>query len=684
MKKILLGLLLVAGGFVALLISAVIFLPKFINVESYIPEIEQKVAEATGRPFTLGRDFDVSVFPWAGVSFSNLSLGNPTQFGGGDFVKVRSFQARVKLLPLLSKKIEVEKFVVDGPEIHLIKSADGRTNWSMEKKGQAGDSEPGSTNGKKEPAGREESSDLTLSSLEVGEFSVTNGLVVYTDKSNNQTRQADSITLKLEDVSLERPVSLLFQANVDGKPVSVEGQLGPIGVTPGKGTVGIDLVIKAMEQLDFSLKGEIVEPATDQKFRMNLKVASFSPRRLLESLNVELPVETADPAVLNKVSADLNVEGDARAIRVHESRFVLDDSSLTLSAEVKEMASPDVSFKLVLDSINLDRYLPPPVKGMQEESAPSQAAVATPETPATQENTGAAAPVEVKKINYEPLRKLVLSGELHAGELVAHGAKVQQVEVKIVGRNGVFDLQPCRLDLYKGEIGVIGNFNLQNEQPAGKIDFKANAIQVGPLLKDAAQKDLIEGSMSVDAAITFTGDKAETIKKSLNGGGSLTFLDGALVGIDLAEMGRSFASGMGYQKPEQKPKTDFAELSVPFTLVNGVFETRDTSLISPLLRMKAFGTADLVNEQLHFKVQPKIVGTLKGQGDAEERSGVTVPILVEGTFAEPEYSADLSALASEEAIEEALRDPEGTKKKLESLEETGKGLLQSFGFGKKK
>ncbi|MEE4240317.1 MAG: AsmA-like C-terminal region-containing protein, partial [Desulfopila sp.] len=179
-------------------------------------------------------------------------------------------------------------------------------------------------------------------------------------------------------------------------------------------------------------------------------------------------------------------------------------------------------------------------------------------------------------------------------------------------------------------------------------------------------------------------DTAGEIKQSLNGSGSLNFFDGALVGIDLAEMGRSLAAGAGYQKPTEKPQTDFAELRVPFAVVNGLFEILDATLFSPLLRVNAAGTADFVTEKLDVKVRPKIVGTLKGQGDSIERSGLAVPIRVEGTFAEPEYSADFRDVASREALEEALKDPEGTKEKVKALEETGKSLLQGFGFGTKK
>ena len=678
MKKVLIWLAALGGGFIVLLIAAVILLPKFINVESYLPEIEKKVTEATGRSFSLGQDFNVSVFPWAGVSFNNLQLGNPEEFGGGDFVKVNSFEVRVKIMPLLSRQIEINKFVLDGPEILLVKAADGSGNWSMG--GTAEKPAPEAVEKQEEPAKPEpagEGEGLSLAALEIGEFAVTNGVVTYIDKSLDQTKKIDGITFRLLDVSLERPIDMVFQANIDGQPIAVEGALGPIGKNPGEGTVSIDLAIKAFNELSVKLKGDVVEPKTELKFTMSLQVDPFSPKKLLQALEMPFPVETRDPAVLNKVGLVLNVSGDPADISIKDSNLTLDDSTLTFAASLREMEKPNVAFKLNLDKINLDRYLPPPREKVEQ--------AGTEQAPSSGEQTGETPPpAEQQPIDYDPLRRLVLDGEVTVGELIASGAKVENTLIKIVGKDGIFDLDPFKLNLYQGGLNVVGNFNFQQDKPAVKVDLNSENIQVGPLLQDSIKKDILEGSMNAVAGITFTGDNAPDIKKTLNGKGDLKFLDGALVGLDLAELGRNLKAGLGAQKPKEKPRTDFAELGVPFTLTNGLFQTNDTFLQSPLIRVNANGTANLVSEQLNMKVKPKVVGTLKGQGDTEKRSGLAIPLLVTGTFAKPEFSADLSGLASEDTIKEAIKDPDSAKEKVKDLEEAGKGLLQGFGFGNKK
>jgi len=678
MKKLLIWILAALGGLIALVIAAVLVIPMFVDVESYLPQIEQKVSEATGRPVSFGRDVDVSVFPWAGVSFDTMRIGNSQEFGEGDFVKVESFEVRMKLLPLLSKNVEIEKFVLNGPEVHLVKLADGSSNWqfgSQEAKSPQPSAEKGSQSQEQKTA-----RNFQLASLEVGEFAVNGGRILYEDREAGLSKKIENITFHLKNVSLDRPIDLFFSADIDGTPLTVEGSVGPVGQKPGEGTVTTDLAVNLADELKISLEGTFINPSGEQKFNVHLSTEPFSPRSLLQTLEMPFPVETTDPEALSSVAADLQIEGDPSAVMLRDSRLTIDDSTLKIAAELTDMAKPDVSFKLTLDTIDVDRYLPAPqdkkaAGGIAADPAPA----ATPEQQqaAGQEPAGA----EPAAIDYRPLRRLVVDGEMSIGELTVHGAALRNVELKIAGSDGVFTLDPFRLDLYEGGVDVTGKFDVRQDSPETAVSLEADGIKVGPLLRDSLEKEILEGTMGAAADISFRGDTAPSVKKSLNGLGTLTFVDGAIVGIDIAATARSLAAGLGSKVPEKKPRTDFAELQVPFVFENGVFNTENTTLRSPLLRVKTMGSADMVSERLDMRVRTKIVGTLKGQGDTQDRTGLTVPLLVEGTFADPKYSADLSGLVSEETLQEAVKNPEAAKEKIKSLEDTGKQLLKGFGIG---
>jgi len=675
MKRVIKWVLILGGGLFLLVVAALLIVPMFVDVQKYKPEIEKRVSEATGRPFSIGGQLELSLFPWAGLAFSDLHLGNPPGFKEKDFVSVKSFEARVKLLPLLSRDVQVKRFILEGPRIVLEKSRTGQVSW--EGIGKPSDEVPSKPPKKGEkPPESEPREGLPIKAIAVGEFAITEGSVLWIDQPKGERKEISDVSLRLHDVSLDRPIRFAFSAKLDERPLSVEGNAGPVGKDPGKGTIPLDFVVKALKQLDINLKGKVVDPATRPQFDLALQVSSFSPRKLVAALGQAFPVTTADPEVLNLVGLKAKLKGDPEHVSVSGAVLDLDESKLSFSIKAKDYSKPDVQFDLNLDTIDLDRYLPPPA-----------------EDKTTEEKTKAKAPgAKETKIDYTPLRRLVLDGSIRVGKLKAQGAKMQDLYLKVSGKNGRFALKPLTAKLYGGDLSAAGALDVGKDIPKSNIELHAKEIQAGPLLKDVLEKDLLEGKVQAEVALSMAGDEAEAIKKTLNGKGDLLFTDGAIVGIDLAGMIRNAKAAFGLaEKKAERPKTDFSELHSPFTITDGIVDTPNTSLVSPLLRVLVAGKANLVNETLDFRVEPKFVATIKGQGDTKERSGLTVPVLVTGTFSSPKFRPDLKGMLTK-GLEEGIPKPselkkilpgQGTKSgDLKSLEEKGKDLLKGLPFGR--
>ncbi|MFH2219036.1 MAG: AsmA family protein [Pseudomonadota bacterium] len=661
------------GALFALFVAALLVIPRFVDVQKFKPEIEEKVSEATGRPFTLGGDLNLSLFPWAGLSFSDLHLGNPPGFKEKDMLSLQSFEVRVKLLPLLSKEVQVKKFVLKGPRIVLERRKDGLGNWEGLGK-PASETSPGEKKVKTPPSTMSDTG-LPFVSLTVGEFAITEGYLLWLDQVKGERKEVSDMTLRLTDVSLDRPIQIVLSALFDGKPIALSGNVGPLGKDPGKGTIPLDLEINALKELVMKVKGKIVDPATHQQFDLSVDVSPFSPRKLMAAMGQKFPVSTADPKALDLVALKALLTGDAKRVSISEGDLKLDESTLIFSARAGEFSKPDISFDIDLDQIDLDRYLPPPgEKGtdVEKKSETDQKTVQ-------------------KKTDYTPLRRLVLDGKIRIGKLQAKGAKIQDFHLKVSGKNGLFNMDPLSLKLYQGEVSSKGALDVRQDTPKSTAELQAKGIQAGPLLKDVLKKDFLEGTMQATAAISMSGDQPESIKRTLNGNGDLVFNDGAIVGIDLAGMVRNTQAAFGLaEKSAEKPRTDFAELHSPFTITNGLVNTPGTTLLSPLVRVLAVGKADLVNEVLDFRVEPKFVSTLKGQGDSMERSGLMVPVLVTGTFSAPKFRPDLEGILKDQ-LKKGIPDATEMKKALEgngtpgaptkSLDETVKGLKKLFPFG---
>jgi AsmA protein len=674
MKNAVKWALIAVGGVVTLIILILLVLPFFVDAEKYKPLLENKVTEMTGRPFSVGGDVNLSFFPFVGVSFSDLHLGNPPGFEATDFITIKSFEVRVKLLPLLSRDVQVKRFVVKEPQIVLIKSKQGRGNWEFTAK-NTGKSSPQPP---RKPTTEEPLEGLPIRSLTVGDFSVTKGSIAWIDEATDTHKTIDQLDLVLADVSFDRPIGLTLSARMDDNPVAVSGTVGPIGRDPGKATIPLNLDVKAMSDLALTLKGAVVSPADNPRADLTVTISEFSPRKLMAQLGQSKVIDTADSGVLSKMSIQAAIAAGTDKISVSKGTMTLDDTRINFNARLAEFSRPDISFEADLDRINIDRYLPP--KTDKKSAAAGGAGQEGQTMPGAPKPGGTS---DKKKSDYTSLRRLVLDGKVKAGEVTVSKAKLSNILMTLRGKDGVLRVEPLQIDLYGGNLDLNGNLNVSQNVPRSTVRLQLKNVQAGPLLKDQGQKDFLEGTTDADGNLSFSGDDAETVKRTLNGNGDLRFSNGAIKGIDLVAMIQNVraAFGKGQAMPAGS-QTDFTELWVPYKINNGVVDTSQAKLESHVLDVLVVGKANLVSEILDFRVEPKVVRKLGRQDEKKDYSKVTVPVLISGTFSAPIFSPDLESVAKQQIQEKLLESDKVQKyiekKGLKKYEEPARNLLKNF------
>jgi AsmA protein len=659
MNRTLKWLLIAGGTIVVLLIAAVVLIPLLVDVNHYKPQIEARVQETTGRAFKINGAIDLSVFPWIGLALGDLRLGSPSGFGETDLLSVGRFEARVRLIPLLSRRIEIQRIVLEAPAIALVKKKDGRTNWQFQP--------PAPPKGKKTPRPEAPApeANLALASLTAEEIAVRNGRLTYRDEAGGKPQEIADLNLVLKDVSLDRPLQIDFSTRVNGQPVTLKGTAGPLGNPPASQPLAYDLVLAALDAVDIKLKGTARDLQTQPAVSLDMEVAAFSPRKVFERLGQPFPIQTTDPEVLKTMTFRGNLNGGPQGVKLDAGQMTLDQSRIDFKAEADEFEKPRLAFDARIDDIDIDRYLPPPTPGKDKDAAPASTA-------------------DKQAIDYAPLRRLILDARLNVAKLKINQARMQNIELKISGRNGRFQLEPFSADLYGGKARIAGRMDVNGPQPRSDVSIALTDMLVGPFLADVVQKDFLQGRLVTAIDLRFSGDRPETIRRSLNGKGRLTFNDGAIVGIDLAGMVRNLQAAFGAGEwVKEKPQTDFTELDIPFVLTEGVFQTAASNMKSPLLRLLADGRADLVQEALDFRITPKFVATLVGQGDTEDRQGVVVPVLVSGSFDQPKFQPDLKSIARQQ-VEDKIVESEKFKEvfeeneKLKPYEDQAKDLIKGL------
>jgi AsmA protein len=631
---------IIIGGLVVLVIGALLIIPLLIDMGVYKGEIEKRVAAATGRPFAIEGDLKLSLFPWAGLALSDLRLGNPPGFAEKNMLSVKSFDVQVRLMPLLSKDIQVKRFVVEGVRVVLETRKDGKTNWE----GLGGPPAAAPEKEKEKERGAEgQRFDLPIRSLAVGEMALRKGNLLWIDEASGERREVKDLGLELKDVSLDRPIRLTLSANLDGNMLVADGKVGPLGTDWGKKSIPLHLSVNAFKDLSLNISGSVSDALEQPKFDVTMEAAPFSPKKIANVLGQALPA-TSDPNALEKAGFKSRLKGDASSLSLTDGIMDLDQSRITFSAAARDFTKPDLNLKMNIDQIDLDRYLPPAEKEPSGDKAPSQG------PPGEKQ----------KKTDYGPLRRLVLDAEIRAGKIKVMGAQAQDLLMKLKGRGGVFHVEPFGLKAYEGTLAIKADLDVRADRPKTSVDMDATRLRIRPLLNDLLKKDFLEGTGEVKLSLRMEGEDPDSMKRSMNGSGDLRLRDGAIIGIDLPGMVRNVKAAFGGERPAEKPKTDFSEMIAPFTIEDGVVHTTETRMASPLMRVVATGKADLVKETLDMRVEPSVVGTLKGQQDPKERSGIMIPVLVTGTFDSPSFAPDLKGMLETE-IKERLKSPEGLK-----------------------
>ena len=698
------------GAVAVLLIVAAVALPLLFDPNDFRDELVQRVKGATGRDLQVEGDVGMSVFPWLGVEVGPMQLGNAPGFEGDTFASTQRVSIRIKLMPLLSYRLEADTVTVEGLELNLARDAKGVTNWADLAGEQGG--RKGATGGSAAAGSGAKESGVSLAALSVRGVSVGAAKISWRDDQSDRALVLDNVTLKTGLVEQGKPVDVAFGMDLAAEALGLEGRIGatttltlddaklklaPVElnaslagkVVPGGkvditvGVSGVDYDGKAHTAAFNALEVKVHNLALEADFKATgldavpvitgeLNAAEFSLRKLLTALAVEVPV-TADTKVLEKVAFSAELRAGPDNLALTDLKAVIDDSMLRGDFAVSAFAGPKLRFDLDLDQLDADRYLSPAAQ-----SAPAGKTGTTDTRPAN------SVPAKSAEPDFTALRKLDAAGQFKLGRVRIANLESSQASVNIVAKDGLVRIHPVAARLYGGTYAGNISFDARRAVPVINVNESLTGILAEPLLEDLNGHDRLAGTGNVKARLTTTGLNPAAMKAALNGTVRFSFENGAVKGVNIARLIREAKAKLKGQllaPGQQELQTDFSEMSGSIRFKNGVGHNNDFVAKSPLLRVNGRGSANLVAETIDYKVEATLVGTAKGQGgaDLKELSGVAIPVRIGGTFADPTYGLDVAVLAKVLAKSKAAEIVVGDKAKIrDKLKKAGSGGLKSL------
>ncbi len=368
--------------------------------------------------------------------------------------------------------------------------------------------------------------------------------------------------------------------------------------------------------LTANLEGKVFELA-----KINADVTVTDPK--MPQKTVKLPITGSVRADLGKetVSADIN------------TRF--DESTIAAKLGVTKFKNSAINFDVSIDKLNVDKYIPP-----KDPNAPK--------------TTDAEKPIDLSA-----LKTLNANGTIKIGALQVNNVKANNVQLTIRAAGGKVDVAPMSAALYQGTLA--GAVSVNANTNAFAIKQNLSGININPLMKDAINKDMLEGKGNINLDVTTAGNTPSALKKALNGSAAINLRDGAYKGINLAKSFRDAKSALSLggkdktQDAKKDDKTDFTEMKISATIKNGVATSNDLDAKSPFVRLGGAGTVDIGQSLMDYLAKATVVGTPAGQDarDYAQLKGVAVPVKIYGPLDAMKYDIQYAAIASSLVTQQA-------------------------------
>lgn len=697
MKKLFLS---IAALFIVVLgaIAALVFL---VNPNQFKPLLVEQTKKQTGLDLVIEGDIGWQFFPSIGFELGKTALKNPQGFSSPNLFKVDNVGIDVSVMPLFDKQLHIGNIRLDGAEVHLETLKDGRSNLDSLSQAQQSDATAGN-NATETPATDSPSQAKTQDwSMNLAGVSVNNALLEIQDrKAGTQTKLYD-VQLNVAEFAADTWTQVDFAA----KGSSNQQQFA----ASGKAEIRLSQDFKQYALRNIALDASFSDPSTRiDTARIELATFEFDKANALafsakgSASDMKLDASgsasvTLDEAIsqvnVDKLNLSANLDGAAlpqSPMKVTmQSSLAFDMTRNTLNVLLDKLTAnalqfdgkasvvlgdiAKVRFNLHSPDIDLDEFLG--LNAQPKETAPSPSS-----------SSGAAA---TKAQETEPdlsaLKTLDVAGDVTIDKFKASNAKMQNVKTSFAVNRGVIDLKSFSANLYQGSVKATAQIDARKTPATYSVKKTVTGVKIQPLMKDVLDNDKLEGTGNFDVNVQGKSLTPTGIKQNLAGTVAINFADGAVNGINVAQLIRTNYArikGQTVNDTQSVQKTDFSAMTATLKLNKGEMTTDNLNMQSPLLRIHGEGKANYIQETVDFLVRTSLVGTLEGQGgkNIDELRDVTIPIKISGQWADPKFRPVFDDVLKQKAQKEIDRGLEKLNDKIkdENTKKAVGGLLKGL------
>lgn len=682
------------------IVGAGIFLASF-DPDSLKPRIVAAVKQQTGRDLALQGPIRLGLSLRPTLTAQGVAFANPPGFSRPEMATLERLDLKLALIPLLSRRVEIDRLVLVKPDILLETDAKGRHNWQFA---------PETAATAPQPVGSQEAvGEKTATRISVAAVRIEDGTVTWRDAAAGRSTVIGIKTLDASAASPDANLQLSAAATYNGAPFTAAGEFGPLsrlqnpeGNTPWPVRVSLD-----SSGAKLSLDGAFTQPLEGRGYTVKLAVdvpelAALSPflpgRELLALRDVKAAAQLADkggklpeisgltlhvgPSDLTKTVAGMKLDKlDVTAALLDQPAQVsgqgtFDNAPASVAgtfgvppALLSGTGSGAVQIDLRMQAAGStvavkgtaasDAHGRPSLQGdvksdLIDADKILAAFHAAPESPpATATDTGAkpAAPpsrpakdghvIPDTPIPFDLLRPADADVTMNVAELKLGGAQYRAIALHVGLHDGQLRVDPFSADLPEGHLE--GSLSADARQPAPPValQLRAPGLAVQTLLAVLHEPGYAAGKLEVYADLHGAGATPHAIAGTLDGSLGLAMANGTIDNRLLGNtLGTILRDASVLDLVGRGGNSDIECFATRIDASHGIGTLRTLLLASSLLTLNGDGAMNLGAEtlDLHVRTQARVAGT-----------GLVVPLHVTGSFRAPSAAPDPAAAVTANA-----------------------------------
>ena len=635
--------------FILAIILLAVVATQLISTEDIVNRVSTNVEQSTGRTLTVNGEQSLRVFPSLSVTLKDVHFSNAAGGSKSDMASINELLIHIPWLSVFSGELAIEKFVINNPDILLEKNIDGSVNWQFSTlTGAEKTTENSTENNAEEQSNKGQSVSLPDGfDISLGQVEINAGKLTFIDHQNKQTQVIDQLNLAVKLPSLQQPLKLTGSVRYMAQVLELESSITSPAKAINNQPFSVELDLSSA-LLKLNYQGEVLQQGKELSGK--LSVSGDSVKELLNWQNIPL---LAKDEAFNKFSFKSNIGFANNKLSLDQLIVSLDALEFKGTTSIALTTPVNITSKIDLGVLDLNPYLPEPSTVV--------------ETPPSDDKTAQPIVWDNTPVDLSALGSINANISIQSSQLLVRDIKLGKNELAIVLNNSVADVQLKSFQGYEGNGSGKISVNASKKPYQITTKFELANINAEPLLTDAIGFDKLLGKGQLSWDLSTQGLSQREFINKLNGQLDISFIDGAVKGLNLAAIAKSASNIMQGNLSavsldsdfSNAEKTDFAALTGKFTLNNGVANTDNLSLDNPFIRISGTGDINLPETKVNLHIKSKLVASTQGQAAESTDSGVVIPIKITGPFHKVKIRPDVSSGAKDkvkEKVKDKLKD----------------------------